>query len=877
MLKTMTVRTAIAALLAGLSMSAHAIADSSKTIDIPAGELRQALLQVSEQFGTDLVYSPEQVSGVKTQGAQGDLTTEQAVTKLLQGTSLGLRTDSSGAILIAPLEALKEVPQASTRNTPEPKSFWSRLRLAQADTRSPSYTQQGEDSGRATSEQQAAEPAQSQQRLAVEEIVVTALKRATNVQDTPLAISAVSGSTLTAMGITDSASLARVSPGLVVRESGLSGSRLTIRNIRAAGEATVGLYYDETPVTGSSGVNSYAGGTTPDIRLFDVDRVEVLRGPQGTLYGSSSMAGTVRLIFSKPDLNDVGATVAGQVSSVAHGDVGFENQAMLNVPLIDDVLGARAVGFYRDRPGYIDNVTLGREDVNGQDSKGGRLTVRLKPSENLTIDGLVTVQDLKGSLNDYLLSAGPFNSTYEALQPLSDKLRLYSGTLTWDAGPATLTVVGSHSYRNFNYSYDFSSFFRTIAELFPVGSTNYEAYASQAPSVANSPQITETDTAEARISGAGTGPLQWTAGFFYSDREGDFDSNIVRVSPDSGLILPITPATLLGQRVITDQLRQKAGFAEVSYDLTDRLSVTGGVRYFQYERRVTGEVTVFNNFVGFSAAPATDQSNSENGWLYKANASYEVTDDVSFYATASSGQRPGGINQNVNLPADLQTYQSDSLWNYEVGVKSEFLGRTLVVNADVFQIDWSDMQTSGTLPGTNFAFIANAGEARVRGVELETTAYPYDGLQLQLSGSYIDAELREDQSNQSLLASGLKGDPIPQVPKVTAQGSAQYGWDVGSSAKALLRSDVYYSGASWTEFRHTSEFQRRLPAYAIVSLRAGISAADDNWSVSLFVKNLFDDDTVVTKLSGNVYGGLAKVRAISNVPRTIGIDMMKHF
>jgi outer membrane receptor protein involved in Fe transport len=412
------------------------------------------------------------------------------------------------------------------------------------------------------------------------------------------------------------------------------------------------------------------------------------------------------------------------MSSVAHGGAGFENQAMVNVPLIKDVLSVRAVGFYRDRPGYVDNITLGQKDVNDQKSEGGRIMVRFKPLDGLTIDGLAVIQNTRGSLNDYNLAAGAYNSTYEALQPMSDKLRIYSGTMNWDVGPVTLTVVGSHSYRNFNYSYDFSDFFRAGASRYPVGSANYNLYSSEAPSVANSPQITKTDTFEARVSGNGRGPLHWTAGFFYSDRKGDFNSNIVRVIPGSGIILPITPDTLLGQRVITDSLKQKAGFAEVTYDLTDRLSLTGGLRYFSYDRRVTGAVTVVNTLVGFAAANPTDQSSSENGWLYKANASYKLSRDVMVYATASSGQRPGGINQNINLPTALQVYKSDSLWNYEIGVKSQFLDRAVTINADIFQIDWSDMQTSGALPGTNFAFITNAGRARVRGIETETTIIP---------------------------------------------------------------------------------------------------------------------------------------------------------
>jgi outer membrane receptor protein involved in Fe transport len=422
-----------------------------------------------------------------------------------------------------------------------------------------------------------------------------------------------------------------------------------------------------------------------------------------------------------------------------------------------------------------------------------------------------------------------------------------------------------------------SAFFRAAASNYAVGSPTYNLYTAQAPSVANSPQITKTDTFEGRLAGNGNGPLQWTAGFFYSNRFGNFASNIVKVDGTTGAVPEVTASNLLGQRVITDRLKQTAGFAEATYKLTSKLSVTGGLRYFSYDRRVTGAVTVVDALVGFSATPATDQASSEHGFLYKGNASYKISSDVMAYATVSSGQRPGGVNQNVSLPGNLQSYKADSLWNYEAGVKSQFLDRAVTLNADVFQIDWDNMQTSGSLAGTNFAFITNAGRARARGIEVESTINPYKGLQFNLSGSYIDAHLTQDQTNQTLIASGLKGDPIPSVPKTTVQGGVQYGWALNPSIKATLRSDVYYSGSSWTVFRRTNAYQNELPAYATVSLRAGISAADDSWSASLFVNNLFDDKTVIGKLSASVYGGLNNVRAISNVPRTIGIDVMKHF
>jgi outer membrane receptor protein involved in Fe transport len=709
------------------------------------------------------------------------------------------------------------------------------------------------------------------------DIVVTALKRSTNLQDTPIAISAVVGSTLAQMGIDSSTGLEKVSPGLVIRESPFSGSRYTIRNIFAAGEPTVGVYYDETPVIGSSGVTSDSGGTLPDIRLFDVDRVEVLRGPQGTLYGSSSMAGTVRMIFAKPDTSNVSAMVSGEMQDVDGGGLGFLNQAMVNLPIVDDKVAVRAVGFYQDKPGYVDNVLLGQSNVNDAESYGGRIMVRVRPISDLTIDGLAVIQNFNGSLNDYALAAGPYHSTYEALQPVKDDFRLYSGTLRWDFGPIVLTAIGSHSYRDFNYSYDFSSYFRINALSYPVGSALYEAFNGQAPAVANSPQITNTDTAELRISSGSDGVLHWAAGLFYSDRNGNFDSNVVSVNPINGLMLPIGPSTLLGQRTIGDELKQTAGYGEATYDLTTKLSITGGLRYFHYDRRTIGAVTVPNPFVGFTPGPPTDQSSSEGGFLYKGNISYKITDRVMAYATIATGERPGGINQTVGLPTNLLSYKADKAENYELGLKSQFFDRLLTFNVDVFQIDWSNMQTLGMIQGTAFSFIDNVGRARIRGVEAEATLRPAAGLEIGASGSYIDARLQQDQINAVILAPGKKGDFIPFVPKVTLQGSIQYSVPISRSLKTLVRSDVYYSGSSWTDFQHTSVFQQYLPAYATVALRAGLSGINDDWSVSIYVDNLTNNDAQISKLSNFSLGSLDNVRAISLPPRTYGVQLTKRF
>lgn len=764
-------------------------------------------------------------------------------------------------------------------------------------------------------------PAAAQVGGSSEEIVVTALKRATNLQETPLAISAVGGETLSNMGISDSSQLARTVPSLVFRENANGGARIIIRNIQSSGEPTVGLYYDETPLIGSAGVSNDAGGSTPEVRLFDVERVEVLRGPQGTLYGSGSMAGTLRLIFNKPDLNEYAGAAAAQVTSMTHGSMGYEVQGMVNVPIVSDMLAVRAVGFYRDRGGWLDNSLLGLKNFNDSTSKGGRLMVRAKPVDSLTLDGLAVIQRTNGynanwSYAVYNAGGPAYDARYESLQPQSDELDLFSGTATWDAGFATITGVASYSNRRLTYNYDTSQYFRNAAANATANSSSCRAYfklgavpcsetqleeyrqhsLSQAPSTAYSPQKTRHWSQELRMSGNGDGPFQWTVGVFNSVRKTHIVSDVNAVDPATGLMItPLTtedyvvggitrPATVFFRRTIDDKLTQQAAFGEVNYGVTDRLTLTAGARYFKYKKTVTGSVDVANVVVGNDLQPAQTARATESGWVLKFNADYKLTDDVLIYGQASQGFRPGGVNQVIGLPDALGPYTSDSLWSYEIGVKTSWLDRAIIVNFDVFQIDWSDLQTSAQTVsqanGSAFSFITNAGDVRIRGLELESTFHPLEGLTLQANGSYIEAKLREDQlapAGITVNGAGFKGDYVPYTPKFSGQASVEYRHSLNDNLQLLTRADLSYMGSSWTLFRRTNAYQQKLPAYTTVGVRLGVEEVEGRWSVGLFANNLFDKVGIVTKGNGALFGGANAVRAVSIAPRTIGLDFRTKF
>lgn len=748
-----------------------------------------------------------------------------------------------------------------------------------------------------------------------EDIIVTALKRSTNLQDTPLAISAVGGATLADMGISDSNQLGRTVPSLIFRENANGGSRIVIRNIQSSGEPTVGLYYDETPIIGSVGVSNDAGGSTPELRMFDVERVEVLRGPQGTLYGSGSMAGTLRLIFNKPNLNEFEGSAAGQVSSMSHGGEGYEIQGMANAPIIAGKLGIRAVGFYRNRDGWVDNDVLGLRNINNLESKGGRLMLRFEPTEAVTFDAMAVIQRSDGSNSNWYLpnylapgaqvpTGTPYLASFGSLQPVKDNLDLYSGTLAWDFGFATAVAVVSYSKRHLEFNYDSSLYFLNAANnatpasagcknFNNTGGVNctptqlglYRDYAlEQDPSTAYQPQDTETWTQELRLSGNGDGPLNWTVGVFNSSRDGLVRSDIVTVDPVTGVMNPIGDDTLYFRRTIKDKLSQVAGFGEASYAVTDRLNLTAGARYFSYKKTVESEVQVGNYVVGNTVQPPSDAEAKEDGWVLKFGADFRVADNVLLYVTAGQGFRPGGVNQVIGLPDALGPYTSDSLWSYEVGLKTSFADRRIIINADVFQIDWSDLQasaqTSSQANGSAFSFITNAGDVRIRGVELEMTVVPLPGLTLQGSGSYIDARLKEDQvapPGITITGAGKKGDVVPQTPPLNVQGSAEYRFGVSNDFDILTRGDVSYVDDSWMLFGRTNAYQQRLPGYTLVGARLALERSDGQWAIGLFANNLFDAVGMVSKGNGALFGGGNNVRVLTTSPRVIGLDFRTRF
>lgn len=701
------------------------------------------------------------------------------------------------------------------------------------------------------------------------EVIVSATKRGDiDIQHVPLSVQVLGGAALRDMGAMDFADYFRRVPGVSVLEQGSGDRRYIVRGVNAAGAGTVGLYLDEVIITGENAQDG--GGRQPDVRLFDLDRIEVLKGPQGTTFGSSSLAGTVRYITTKPELGKVSGYAQAGLESIAGGDVGWQAQGALNVPLGARV-AVRASGMYRDGAGYIDNIF--RDDANGAEVKAGRLIALFEPSAAWRLSLLAMRQDMQAEGQVY------FNRTDYLGAPLSrdkdyfqadivdtgfvDHMTLYSATLEHDFSWGRLTAAASRMDRDTEFARDSS----LVMQRF-VGRPAY----TTGRSAILQPKQTTLDTFEVRVASTGDEHLQYLFGLFGQSEDRHFRSSI-QPAPDGHVVY--TPGYSLN-RVIDTSIDEYAAFGEVGVAVTDRLTLTAGARYYHFD---IDEVAY--NFAGFSGAPGTGRGNPlsshESGTIFRGNAAYEPAPGQLLYLQAAEGFRPGGTNDQVaaliagvTIPAG---YNSDSLVNYEVGYKATLLEGRLRFNPAAYLIEWDDIQLQAEAvgPGGRFPYRANGGGAQIRGAELDAAWYPIRAWEIAFGAAWTDARLARDNP---LPASGVEGDKVPYVPRFTATGSTRYEWPLGA-LMAHVGGDVARVGERHTEYRPGNASYLRLDSYTLLNLRAGIQSVAGGWEALLNVNNVTNDDTQVDVF--RIVAGLYPNGIIVNKPRTVGVTFTRRF
>lgn len=759
---------------------------------------------------------------------------------------------------------------------------------------------------------------------AIEEIVVTSRKRGDEVlQDVPATITAFGADTLENMRVLNFDQFAYQVPGLTFNDEGAGQKRYVLRGIQSAGQQQVAVYYDEVPIPGVQGASGNSGSQTTDLKLFDMERIEVLKGPQGTTFGANSQAGTVRFITQKPDLEEFGGKLKVGGNTVTEGGNGYNTYGMLNIPLTD-TLGFRGVAYYDKEAGYVDNVRLGNDDINWAKTKGGRAALRWEPSDTVTLDALAWVQyrDTGGParFNPYdSFSDSPENLDFvdNDLQPLEDireiayfdtgdlqvgdytkgdmpdDQRIFSLTLNWDLEWATLVANGAYYDRDFGFKRD--STWVILAngarpEEFP-GDPNANR-PDLIPALTDQTQSVEQKSFEVRLNSSGASDLNWMAGLFYRERDSDFRSYVPVVNNDGVPFDPGTPPTgyidgspgegipgcnpCVFARKNNRQIEESAVFGELSYAITPQFEVMAGLRWFEAEQEDYGiQEFPFALFPPENFLPDPDERQfKEDKVISKYQLSWLPTDNMTYYVLASQGFRLGGTNQQgvVDVPPG---YESDEIWNYELGAKTSWANNRYIFNMALFQIDWEDIQVAGTDPTGAFGFIGNAGTAEVQGAELEFVGRPLDGLEITLGASWLPTrELTEDQITDEVLAPGRKGDELPYVPEFTGNATAQYNYDLPVDGwEGFFRGEYSYKSSTNSELDTTSRLNREMDSYELFNLRAGFNHFASGLDVSLYVENVFDergDVRVRTEDSLLTFKW-------TNMPRTVGLNVVKRF
>ncbi|MBS0578095.1 MAG: TonB-dependent receptor [Proteobacteria bacterium] len=710
----------------------------------------------------------------------------------------------------------------------------------------------------------------------LEEVVVTAQRRSENLQDVPAAVTAISGESLGQMHLQGTADLAQRVPSLSFDTLNPGESTLAIRGLGASyGLApTVSYYLNETPLDVRT--DGYTGA--PDVDFFDVDRVEVLRGPQGTLYGASSMGGALRVLTAQPRFDSYAVSAEfGGSSMDGGGGAGYFAKSALNLPL-SSTFAVRMVGTYEHIPGYIDRVTPGdyREPqpndpvaaraVNDVDLKGGRILATWKPSEALTISPSLIYSEVSAASNaQYYTNQPSFTTAGYYDSPQKSRLTVGNLAVNYDFGFADLLSSTSVLSRDTDTWSDFTLFFANLAPLFGV------PYPPNTPATDHLTSTNAGFVQELRLTSPTEQRLRWVAGAYFSRFRQHTDE--ITDSADFAAAIGQTdsPNLYSFDQAVIDQ--QAAVFADLTYVIVPKVEFTVGDRY--YELRDSLE----NTQSGVLAAPNQPLVHAKaSGHSPRVVLSYHPVADSTVYASASKGYRPGG--PNVGLPTNIgctlnnayaPLYQPDSVWNYELGAKADLWQRRLTVNVAVYQIDWKNVQQSVTDPGCGYLFVANVGTARSKGFEAEITYKPVDSLRLSLAGSYTDATFQSIAGPFQGASAVNAGDPVPDVPKQKWAVEAEYTRTVAS-----------YLGFARVDWTHQAEvptgftYNDQRPAYS--ELDAAIGFRREHWEASLYGHNLTNADGVISIQQGTdySYGNLFKTQ-ISIPPRTIGVDVSLHF
>ncbi len=720
----------------------------------------------------------------------------------------------------------------------------------------------------------------------LEEVVVTAQKRSANLQDVPISISVLSQDSLDNLNISDFGDYVQQIPSLSFTQRRPGEASLFMRGISEGGNGnqslqgpSVAIYLDEQPVT--------AIGFNLDPHIYDVERIEVLKGPQGTLFGAASQAGTLRIITNKPSTDAFDAGFDLTAETISDGGDSYMAEGFVNVPM-GDRAALRLTAWWDDDGGYIDavedtityplsgitrtNEAYREDDFNTAEKTGLRAALRVDLNDSWTANVAATYQenDIEGIWDHDPDELGDFKVSRFFEDNAKDEWTQFALTLEGDLGFADLTYAGSYLDRDYETYSDYSAY--SIDGFVEPYYTCYVSYFGPCvdPSIqySNLSEIT-SQTHELRLASS-TDRIDWIVGAFYIETETDFDSR--------WSIPPINPGAAVIDDLYfqTDQVREDseiAIFGELNYRFTDKLTGTVGYRWFDGETTLDGFVgTVFFPEGGFAFSPERPPDNVDSKYsgddgTLKLSLSYDVSDDTMVYATFAEGYRPGGVNR---APGVGETYDPDFLDSYELGWKSTLMDGAWRFNGALYFMEWDDVQIGFFNPDISLlGLVDNVGSAESYGVEIDTTYLVTDNLELTLAYAYNKAELTDDYFARSdnTEPDAVDGQDLPFTPDNKFTVTGRYNFDLGAMPSAVQLNYTYTDSMYNDIFLANRE---EMDSYGLLS--ASFTIEGDGWHASLFGDNLTDE-------VAELYINSVDIRRLTTVnqPRTFGVSFGMRF
>jgi iron complex outermembrane receptor protein len=762
----------------------------------------------------------------------------------------------------------------------------------------------------------------------LDEIVVTAQKRISTVQTTPISISVVSGDDLLARGVASLAALAQGTPGVSLKSEGPSQTEIEMRGMTSSGgnSATVGFYLDDIPLAGPASAQNGHAVIDPD--LYDLSRVEILRGPQGTLFGSGSMGGTVRLISNQPNLSQFQSTVQSVLSGTDGGGFNHKDNLMVNLPIIDDTLALRLVGTEDYTSGWIERIVADPFTVVGGNPDGTvrgkvqdapierqypgsnayqiyatRMTLLWKPTDNLSISPSYfheTSTQNGISAYDSVPGAEVHYQPFDIAEPLTDSLTAYSLNVSYSFSTFDLTSSTARWTRNSTQVEEASEAFNNPLEGLTYNSNNglanpgYYGATGSGPEHGIEDDPTHQFSEELRLASTGSGKASWVTGLYYSRYHSlwTFDGTTPNypVYMDYGTLAPATTANWFDAYSPTT-LSQVAGFGDGTYALTDALKIDVGARLNHDDYRFSSCVSGWGSSRG-AATPSCSGliALSSTSFNPKLNLSYTFSPDLMAYSTVSSGFRPGGGNaiypttpgtiwgaafhqQNYTSGKWPSTYEPDRVLSYELGEKARMFDQRLTVNASIYYEDWRHVQLEAY--PNDWALNINGNYVSIYGADIDILADLGAGFQVEIAAGYLNEWL--NGGPHWVIAPVHK---MPEVAPASGTVALNYAKPLGNAYVFTARLDCSYTGPRYSiSFPNPNEATGKyiqLPAYALLNARAGIKFPG-SWSATLFVNNLTNKHAQLESMFMENEPQPDFTRIETNQPLTAGVDLTYRF